>query len=72
MSVVRRMFYGSFGSQNAMVAFISRFGRRKGHYKIKLGQKTQIFKKKSSKNMPILSSFFSHNSKNVIYVYVRQ
>ena len=36
MSVLRHMFYGSFGTQNTMMAFILRFDTRKGQYKVKL------------------------------------
>ena len=57
--------YGSFGTQNATVAFIFRFDPRKGQYKVKLGKNGKNSKpKKSSKNMPILSSSVSESQKN--------
>ena len=67
------MFYGSFGTQNTMVAFIFRFDPRKGQYKVKLGQKmsnfqNQNFHLKTCLSCPVLSQ----DSKNVIYFYVRQ
>ena len=73
ISVVRHMFYGSFGTQNTMVAFIFRFDPRKGQYKVKLGQKrsnfqNQNFHLKTCLSCPVLSQ----DSKNVIYFYVRQ
>ena len=34
-SVVWHTFYGSFGKQNSMVAFIFKFGPRKGQYQVK-------------------------------------
>ena len=40
------MFYGSFGAQNTMVAFISKFDPRKGEYEVKLGQKRSNFENK--------------------------
>ena len=64
MSVVQHMFYGSFGTQNTMVAFSFRFDPRKGEYKVKLGQKGSNFQnKKYSKNMLIVSSFVSEFQK---------
>ena len=73
MAVVRHMFYGSFGTQNTMVAFIFGFDPRKGQYKVKLGQKrsnfqNQNFLLKTNLSCPVLSQ----DSKNVIYFYVRQ
>ena len=44
MTVVRHMFYGSFGMQNTMMAFMFRFDTKKGQDKVKLGKKRVIFK----------------------------
>ena len=73
MSVVRNMFCGSFGMQNAMVAFVFRFDLRKGQYKVKLGKKGQLFNIKKN----LLKSWLScpvcsqDSPKIVIYFYVR-
>ena len=73
MTSVRHMFYRLFGTQNTMVAFISRFDPRKGQYKVKPGQtrsnlQNQNFLPKSCLFYPVLSQ----DSKNVIYIYLRQ
>ena len=70
MSVVRHILYGSFVTQNTMVAFIFSFDPRKGQRKVKISQKRstdQTFLLKTCLYCPVLSQ----NSKNVIF-YVRQ
>ena len=67
MSVMQHMFYGSFGMQNTMVAFIFRFDPREGQYKVKLDKKGQFFKiTMFILNMPFLSSFVSGFQKRLI------
>ena len=68
MSVVRHMFFGSFGRQNLMVAFIFMFCLRKGQYQVKSGQirsnfQIQNFLTEACLFFPVLSQDF----KNVIY-----
>ena len=74
MTVVRYMFYVPFGAQNTMVAFILRFDTKKGQYKVKLGQKGQIFKIKIffKKHAYLVQFFFLRIPKNVIYFYAWQ
>ena len=43
MSVVRHMFYGSFGTQNSMVTSISKFDPSKVQCQVKLGQISSNF-----------------------------
>ena len=62
MSVVRHMFYGSFGTQKTMVTFISKLGQ------INLNIKIQNFPTKNE----YLVEFIFWDSKNVIYFYLRQ
>ena len=37
------MFYGSFGTQNQMMAFVFKFGLRKGQCQVKIGQNRSNF-----------------------------
>ena len=67
------VLYGSFGTQKTMVTFISEIDRRKGQFKVKLGQirsnfKTQNFLTKTCLSYPLLSQ----DSKNVTYFFLRQ
>ena len=72
MSVVRHVFYGSFGTQKSMVAFISKFDPRKGEFQVNKSNKVkfqnQNFLTKTCLSYPMLSQ----DSKNVIYFYLRQ
>ena len=73
MTVVRHMFYGSYGTQNTMVAFIIRFGPRKGQYKVKLGQIRSDFQNQHFLAKACLSCrVSSQDCKNAICFYLRQ
>ena len=69
MSVVRPMFYVSFGTRNTMVAFSLKLDPRNGQYKVKKGStfQNQNFPRKTCLSCPVLSQ----NYKNAI-CYVRQ
>ena len=70
---MRHMFYGSFGSQNMMAAFISGLDPSQSQLGSNQVKKVKFLKTKfSSKNMLILSSFVSGFPKNVIYFYIQQ
>ena len=67
------MFYGSFGTQNSMVAFVFKFDPMKGQLQVKLCQIRSNFKIQNVFPQICLSyAVLSQDSKNVIYFYVRQ
>ena len=47
LSVVRHMFYGSFGTRNSMVTLIFKIDQRKGQLQVKLSQIRSNFKLQS-------------------------
>ena len=65
------MFYGSFGTQNLMVALVFKFDPRIGQLQVILGQDRQNFKIQffSYKNMPILCRCVSGFEKIFIFMY---
>ena len=70
MSVVRNMFYGSFGTQNSMVTFMSKCGPMKGQYQVRLFQIRWNSQFSSQKWLYCL--VLSQDSKSGTYFYVRQ
>ena len=60
------MFYGLFGTQNLMVELIFKFDLRKDQCQVKQGH---FLKKKTDKNMPILSSFVSGFQKKMLFIF---
>ena len=72
MNVVWHMLYESFGTWKLMVAFIFKFGLRKGQCQAKLDQISSIFQMQHFLTKTCLSCpVLSQDSKNV-YFHVRQ
>ena len=70
LSVLRPIFYGSFGMQNSMVTFIFKFDPRKRQLQVKLGQirSNFFFFYKICLSCVVLSK----DSRNAICFYVAQ
>ena len=73
MSIVRLMFYESFGTQNWMLTFVCKFDPRKGQCQVRLGQiksnfQVLNFTKKTCLSCPVLPQKYT----DVINFYVRQ
>ena len=64
----RHVFYGSFGAQNLMVAFIFKLGVRDDQCQVKTGKIRLNFRIQNflPKNIPVLSIVLPQDSKNVI------
>ena len=72
-SVLRHTFYGSFGMQNAIVAFIFKFDPRKRQFLVTQGQIRSSFKIPNFlTNICLSCAGLSKDSKNIIYFYVQQ
>ena len=67
-SIVRHMFYGSFGTQNSMLTCTIKFDLRKGQLQVKLGQIKSNFKIRNCLTKICLScATLSRDSKNVFF-----
>ena len=71
MSVVRHMFYGSFGTQNSMVTFISKFDLRECQCQVKLGQFRLNFQIRNLLTTCLSCPDLSQKFKNVLHFHVR-
>ena len=71
MIVMQHMFFGSFGTQNSMVTFISKFDQRKDQFQVKEGQirsnvQIQNFLTETCLSCPVLSQ-----NSNKYYLFLR-